>query len=106
MANKSKSKKIQKIDDQEDYEKSGFKSMMEDVEKTKEKALESVPQIPREQSQVEKKPPKNYWKVVQRIKKDKKVESAIIAEFLELRPRLLGYILDVLVRTITNQPFS
>jgi hypothetical protein len=49
MANKSKSKKIQKIDDQEDYEKSGFKSMMEDVEKTKEKALESVPQIPREQ---------------------------------------------------------
>ena len=49
MANKSKSKKIQKIDDQEDYEKSGFKSMMEDVEKTKEKAWESVPQIPREQ---------------------------------------------------------
>jgi hypothetical protein len=49
MANKSKSKKIQKIDDQEDYEKSGFKSMMEDVEKTKEKALESVPQIPKEQ---------------------------------------------------------
>lgn len=49
MANKSKSKKIQKIDDQEDYEKSGFESMMEDVEKTKEKALESVPQIPREQ---------------------------------------------------------
>jgi hypothetical protein len=49
MSSNSKSKKIQKIDDQEDYEKSGFKSMMEDVEKTKEKALESVPQIPREQ---------------------------------------------------------
>jgi hypothetical protein len=45
MANR----KIRKIDDQEDYEKSGFKSMMEDVEKTKNKALESVPQIPKEQ---------------------------------------------------------
>ena len=45
MANR----KVRKIDDQEDYEKSGFKSMMEDVEKTKNKALESVPQIPKEQ---------------------------------------------------------
>ena len=37
MADKTKSKKTQKIDDQEDYEKSGgFKSMMEDVEETKE----------------------------------------------------------------------
>jgi hypothetical protein len=45
MANR----KIRKIDDQEDYEKSGFKSMMEDVEKTKNKALESVPQISKEQ---------------------------------------------------------
>jgi hypothetical protein len=45
MANR----KIRKIDDQEDYEKSGFKSMMKDVEKTKNKALESVPQIPKEQ---------------------------------------------------------
>ena len=45
MANR----KIRKIDDQEDYEKSGFKSMMEDVEKIKNKALESVPQIPKEQ---------------------------------------------------------
>jgi hypothetical protein len=42
-------RKIRKIDDQEDYEKSGFKSMMKDVEKTKNKALESVPQIPKEQ---------------------------------------------------------
>jgi hypothetical protein len=45
MANR----KIRKIDDQEGYEKSGFKSMMKDVEKTKNKALESVPQIPKEQ---------------------------------------------------------
>jgi hypothetical protein len=42
-------KKIQKIDNQEDYEKSGLKSMMDDVEKTKKEELESVPQIPREQ---------------------------------------------------------
>ena len=42
-------RKIRKIDDQEDYEKSGFKSIMKDVENTKNKALESVPQIPKEQ---------------------------------------------------------
>ena len=48
MANR-KIRKIRKIDDQEDYAKSGFKSMMKDVEKTKNKALESVPQIPKEQ---------------------------------------------------------
>ena len=47
--NKNKDKKILKVDDQEDYEKSGFKSMMDNVEKTKEQALESVPQIPKEQ---------------------------------------------------------
>jgi hypothetical protein len=44
-----KDKKIQKIDDREDYEKSGFKSIMEDVEETKKQGLESVPQIPKEQ---------------------------------------------------------
>ena len=42
-------KEIRKIDDREDYEKSGFKSIMEDVEKIKNEALESVPQIPEEQ---------------------------------------------------------
>jgi hypothetical protein len=41
-------RKIRKINDQEDYEKSGFKSIIEDVEKTKKEVLESVPQIPRE----------------------------------------------------------
>jgi hypothetical protein len=46
MANKGK--KIQKIDDQEDYEKSWFKSMLEDVEETKMQTLESVLQIPKE----------------------------------------------------------
>lgn len=44
-------KEIRKIDDREDYEKSGFKSINKDVEKTKNEALESVPQIPEEQGQ-------------------------------------------------------
>lgn len=47
MANKGK--KIQKIDDRKSYEKSGFKSIMEDVEETKKQALKSVPHIPKEQ---------------------------------------------------------
>jgi hypothetical protein len=47
--NKNKDKKVLKVDDQEDYEKSGFKSMMDNIEETKKQALESVPQIPREQ---------------------------------------------------------
>jgi hypothetical protein len=47
--NKNKDKKVLKVDDQEDYEKSGFKSMMDNVEETKKQALESVPQIPRGQ---------------------------------------------------------
>lgn len=36
-----KGKKIQKIDDREDYEKCGFKSIMEDVEETKKQGIES-----------------------------------------------------------------
>jgi hypothetical protein len=47
--NKNIEKKVLKVDDQEDYEKSGFKSMMDNVEDIKKQALESVPQIPREQ---------------------------------------------------------
>jgi len=47
--NKNKDIKILKVDDQEDYEESGFKSIMDNVEETKKQALESVPQIPREQ---------------------------------------------------------
>ena len=43
------SKKVRKIDDQEDYEKSGFKDIMDDVENTKNEALESMPQVPDEQ---------------------------------------------------------
>jgi hypothetical protein len=38
---------------------------------------------------------------LERIAKEKRrVESDIIAEFLELRPKLLGYIFDILVRTL------
>jgi hypothetical protein len=47
--NKNNDKRVLKVDDQEDYEKSGFKSMMDNVEETKRRALESVPQIPRGQ---------------------------------------------------------
>jgi hypothetical protein len=47
--NKNKDKKVLKVDNQEDYEKTGFKSMMDNVEEIKKQALESVPQIPREQ---------------------------------------------------------
>ena len=36
-----KGKKIQKIDDREDYEKCGLKSIMEDVEETKKQGIES-----------------------------------------------------------------
>jgi hypothetical protein len=45
----NKDKKVLKVDDQEDYEKSGFKSMTDNVEETKKQALESVPQIPIDQ---------------------------------------------------------
>jgi hypothetical protein len=41
--NENIEKKLLKVDDQEDYEKSGFKSMMDNVEETKKQALESVP---------------------------------------------------------------
>jgi hypothetical protein len=43
------SKKVRKIDDQEDYKKSGFKDTMDDEEKAKEEAFESMPQISAEQ---------------------------------------------------------
>jgi hypothetical protein len=36
------SKKTKKIQDKEDFEKSGFKDIIEDMEHTKDKALESV----------------------------------------------------------------
>jgi hypothetical protein len=43
------SKKTKRIQNKDDYEKSSFKDIMEDVEDTKNKALESVPKIRREQ---------------------------------------------------------
>ena len=49
MEGNNKKTKVRKVEDQEDYEKSGFKGMMDDVEYTKKESLESVPQISREQ---------------------------------------------------------
>ena len=49
MEGNNKNIKVRKVEDQEDYEKSGFKGMMDDVENTKKESLESVPQISREQ---------------------------------------------------------
>jgi hypothetical protein len=45
------SKKTKKIDNQEDYDKSSFKDIIEDTEDTKNNALESdaVPKIKKEQ---------------------------------------------------------
>lgn len=42
-------KEVRRINDREDYEKSGFKGVMDDVDKNKEEALDSVPEIPKEQ---------------------------------------------------------
>ena len=39
------SKKTKKINDSNDYEKSSFKGIMEDMEDTKNAGLESVPKI-------------------------------------------------------------
>jgi division protein CdvB (Snf7/Vps24/ESCRT-III family) len=49
MEGNNKNIKVRKVEDQEDYEKSGFKGMMDDVEYTKKESQESVPQISREQ---------------------------------------------------------
>jgi hypothetical protein len=43
------SKKTKRIQNKDDYEKSSFKDIIEDVEDSKNKALESVPKIRREQ---------------------------------------------------------
>jgi hypothetical protein len=43
------SKKTKRIQNKDDYEKSSFKDIIEDVEDYKNKALESVPKIRRKQ---------------------------------------------------------
>jgi hypothetical protein len=43
------SKKTTKIQNKDDYEKSSFKDIMEDMEDTNNKGLESVPKIRKEQ---------------------------------------------------------
>jgi hypothetical protein len=42
-------KDVRRINDREDYEKSGFKGVMDDVDKDKEEALDSAPEIHKEQ---------------------------------------------------------
>ena len=43
------SKKTKRIENKNDYEKSSFKDIIEDREDTKDKALESLPRIKKEQ---------------------------------------------------------
>jgi hypothetical protein len=43
------SKKTKRIQNKDDYEKSSFKDVIEDMEDTKDKALESLPKIKKEQ---------------------------------------------------------
>ena len=43
------SKKTKRIKDKDDYEESSFKDVIEDMEDTKDKALESLPKIRKEQ---------------------------------------------------------
>ena len=43
------SKKTKRIQNKDDYEKSSFKDIIKDMEDTKDKALESVPKIRKEQ---------------------------------------------------------
>ena len=43
------SKKTKRIQNKNDYEKSSFKDIMEDMEETKDKGLESLPKMRKEQ---------------------------------------------------------
>ena len=43
------SKKTKRIQNKDDYEKSSFKDIIKDMEDTKDKALESLPKIRKEQ---------------------------------------------------------
>ena len=42
-------RKTKRIQNEDDFEKSGFKEIIEDMEDTKDKALESAPKIKKEQ---------------------------------------------------------
>ena len=44
-----KTKRTKRIQNKDDYEKSSFKDIVEDMEDTKDKALESLPKIRKEQ---------------------------------------------------------
>jgi hypothetical protein len=58
------SKKTKRIQNKDDYEKSSFKDIMEDVEDTKNKALESVPKVRKNKFQVMRKHQRRYCMVM------------------------------------------
>ena len=49
MSKNKKTKTTKRIESKDDYEKSSFKDIIEDMEDTKHKGLESVPKIRKEQ---------------------------------------------------------
>ncbi len=49
MSKNKKTKTTKRIENKDDYEKSSFKDIIEDMEDTKDKALESLPKIKKEQ---------------------------------------------------------
>jgi hypothetical protein len=49
MSKNKKTKTTKRIESKDDYEKSSFKDIIEDMEDTKDKALESLPKIKKEQ---------------------------------------------------------
>ncbi len=58
------SKKTTKIQNKDDYEKSSFKDIMEDMEDTNNKGLESVPKIRKDKFQVKRKRRVRYCTVM------------------------------------------
>ena len=49
MSKNKNTKTTKRIESKDDYEKSSFKDIIEDMEDTKDKALESLPKIKKEQ---------------------------------------------------------
>jgi hypothetical protein len=57
-------KKTKKINNSDDYEKSSYKHIMEDMEDTKNARLESIPKISKQQFQVIRKYQRRYCTVM------------------------------------------
>ena len=60
ISNNNNNKKTRKIDDPKDYEDSGMKDTMEDLENKAKSALHSAPEISREQLPIVRKQQKRY----------------------------------------------